>query len=91
MDAAFATIDRGLADLAGVDLALLTPEEIGRGILTMQSHMDRTRVIQARWMAEGDQRGLFTASGHATARRGWPRKARRPKAQPTSRPGWVRH
>ena len=64
MDAAFATIDRGIADLAGVDLALLTAEEIGRGILAMQSHVDRTRVIQARWMAEGDRRGLFTASGH---------------------------
>ena len=64
MDAAFATIDRGIADLAAVDLAVLTAEEIGRGILAMQTAMDRTRVIQARWMSEGDQRGLFTASGH---------------------------
>ena len=64
MDAAFTTIDRGLADLAAVDLTVLTAEEIGRGILAMQAAMDRTRVIQARWMSEGDQRGLFTASGH---------------------------
>ena len=64
MDAVFATIDRGIADLAAVDLAVLTAEEIGRGILAMQTVMDRTRVIQARWMTEGDQRGLFTASGH---------------------------
>ena len=64
MDAALATIDRGITDLAGVDLAVLTVEEIGRGILAMQSHIDRERVIQARWLAEGKQRGLFTASGH---------------------------
>src|SRR5215216_1184610 len=64
MDAAFTTIDRGITDLAAVDLAVLTAEEIGRGILAMQTAMDRTRVIQARWMTEGDQRGLFTASGH---------------------------
>ena len=64
MDAAFTTIDRGLTDLAAVDLAVLTAEEIGRGILAMQAHIDRERVIQARWMAEGKQRGLFTASGH---------------------------
>ena len=64
MDAAFTTIDRGITDLAGVDLAVLSPEEIGRGILAMQAHIDRERVIQARWMTEGAQRGLFTASGH---------------------------
>ena len=64
MDAVFATVDRGIADLAAVDLAVLTAEEIGRGILAMQTVMDRTRVIQARWMTEGDRRGLFTASGH---------------------------
>ena len=64
MDAAFATIDRGIGDLAAVDVATLTVEEIGRGILAMQTAMDRTRVIQARWLAEGDQRGLWAASGH---------------------------
>ena len=54
MDAVFATIDRGIGDLAADDVATLTPEEIGRGILAMQTAMDRTRVIQALWLAEGD-------------------------------------
>ena len=64
MDAALATIDGGISDLADVDLAVLRTEQIGDGILAMQAHIDRERVIQARWMAEGKQRGLFTASGH---------------------------
>ena len=64
MEAAVAAISSGLDSLAAVDLAVLSTAEIGRGILAMQSHIDRERVIQARWMAEGKQRGLFTASGH---------------------------
>jgi hypothetical protein len=64
MDAALARIDGGITDLADVDLAVLTVEEVGRGILAMQSQIDRERVVQVRWMAEGKQRGLFTASGH---------------------------
>ncbi|MCU1400954.1 MAG: hypothetical protein JWN62_4063 [Acidimicrobiales bacterium] len=62
MDAAFATIGRGLDDLASVDLALLTVNDLQRGLVGTQKIIDRATVIQARFIQEASVRG-FTESG----------------------------
>ena len=64
MEAAFASIGRELDGLAALDLAVMSGEQLQRGVLAMQAVIDRERVIQSRWLAEADERNIASAAGH---------------------------
>ncbi len=64
MEAAFASIGFELDGLAALDLAVMSGEQLQRGVLAMQAVIDRERVIQSRWLAEADERNIASAAGH---------------------------
>src|SRR5919201_4962112 len=66
----FESLERGLASLRTIDLAAVSPAEIGCGITKMSALIDGLAAERARWIAAFDREQLFAQSGD-TSMTGW--------------------
>ena len=64
MKSALDTIHEGTTALASADVAPVCVDDLGSHIVSMQSEMDRIRVVQSRLLAEADRHQIWKVSGH---------------------------
>lgn len=64
MKFALDSIHQGTTALLAADLALVAVDDLGPHILTIQSEIDRLRIVQSKLMLEADRHRIWFASGH---------------------------
>lgn len=64
MESGLAFLATAIGGVAEIDIAVLSGDDLGRGVLQLQQYRDRLQVVQARWIAEADACRVWAASGH---------------------------